>query len=113
MDKTRTEYIDPSGMVTDAAGNYRKQKRPLVSKPRPEGKFGQNAPFGTDPVNPAATHSRFTTSATSVGGNKKDRIVPYAVIESFTSSIPASTTAIVPSGVQAAGQRPKIPVGKR
>merc|ERR1711972_48385 len=26
--------------VEDSAGNYRKESRPLVSKPRPEGKFG-------------------------------------------------------------------------
>jgi len=91
----------------DAAGNYHKGERPLVSKPRPEGKFGAASPFGVDPINTAATNSRFMTSASSVGGVKKDRVLSYAVVEK-SSSPAASKGAIVP----AAGQRPKVP-GRR
>jgi len=110
VDKSRTAYVDPYGSG-DAAGNYRKQSRPLVNKPRPEGKFGEKSPFGVDPVNQNATLSRFTTSANSVGGNKKDRIVPYAMVESRPSDSVISKAAS--GALVAAGQRPKIPTGPR
>jgi len=110
----RTGYDDPSdGFVNgvaidgDSAGNYRKESRPLVSKPRPEGKFGAGSPFGVDPVNMATTNSRFTTSAASIGGTKRDRVLPFAVVEK-----PASASAQT-AMVLAAGQRPKIPVGPK
>jgi len=107
---SRTGYDDPSdGIVNgvaienDSAGNYRKESKPLVSKPRPEGKFGASSPFGVDPVNMGTTNSRFTTSAASIGGTKKDRVLPFAIVE----RPPAPTGAIV-----SAGQRPKV-AGRR
>jgi len=112
VDKSRTEYLEPLA-GGDAAGNYRKESKPLVSKPRPEGKFGDKSPYGVDPINYASTNSRFSTSSSSVGGIKKDRIVPYAVVDQSYYQAPKPSTAIVPSGVAAAGQRPKVPTGAR
>jgi len=112
VDKSRTQYVGPAYGEGDSAGNFRKESRPLVNKPRPEGKFGDKSPFGVDPVTPATTNARFSTSANSVGGNKKDRIVPYAVVEEHPLPTKAAT-AIVPMGVPAAGQRPKVPTGPR
>eukprot|EP00966_Prymnesium_polylepis_P316284 7308445-Prymnesium_polylepis.1 len=106
VDKSRTSYVAPMYNEGDSAGNYRKETRPLVSKPRPEGKFGDGSPFGVDPVTPATTNARFSASSHSIGGIKKDRIVPYAVVEEHPLPSKAST-AIVPTGVAAAGQRPK------
>jgi len=112
VDKSRTQYVGPAYGEGDSAGNFRKESRPLVNKPRPEGKFGDKSPFGVDPFTPATTNARFSTSANSVGGNKKDRIVPYAVVEEHPLPTKAAT-AIVPMGVPAAGQRPKVPTGPR
>jgi len=105
----RIAYNAPSYGEGDSAGNFRKEHRPLVSQARPEAQFGQSAPFGVDPVTSNSTLSRFTTSALSVGGKKRDNVMPYATADRSAQPNMSPSSAMVP----AAGQRPKVPIKGR
>jgi len=102
--KSRTGYTPPKYGVGDAAGNFRKE-RMLVTKSRPEAQFGAPPPFGVDPVHTGATVSRFSTSSSTIGGTKKDRIIDYTSMPPGTGAPAPASTMIVP-----AGQRPLVPV---
>ena len=100
--KSRTGYTPPKYGVGDAAGNYRKE-RMIVHKARPEAQFGAPPPFGVDPVTAGQTRNRFATSASSIGGATKDRIIDYTMLpEGAGAPAPASTSIV------AAGQRPLV-----
>jgi len=102
--KARTGYTPPKYGLGDAAGNFRKE-RMIVHKSRPEAQFGAPPPFGVDPVNTSATGSRFSTSAATIGGSKRDRIIDYTSLPPGTGAPAPASTSIV-----AAGQRPLVPV---
>ncbi|KAL1523798.1 hypothetical protein AB1Y20_018721 [Prymnesium parvum] len=114
VDPGRTQCVAPKYGEGDAAGNFRKEPRHLVNKPRPENNFGQKSPFGVDV---AESSSRFMTSSSSIGSLKKERldVVPgagqqqYAAPSRVQTAIVATSSNVFP----AAGQRPKIPVGPR
>lgn len=101
--KSRTGTWSPGMGASDAAGGYRRSPAQLVSKPRPEAKYGAPPPFGVDNLSSGSTNSRFTTSASFVGSQKRDQIMPYAVAAPPARSAPSSTALV------AAGQRPKVP----
>jgi len=102
LSKSRTGYTPPKYGVGDAAGNYRKE-RMIVHKARPEAQFGAPPPFGVDPVTMPQTRNRFATSASSLGGATKDRIIDYVSLpEGAGAPAPASTSIV------AAGQRPLV-----
>ena len=92
--------VAPKYGVGDSAGNYRKE-RMIVHKPRPESQLGAPPPFGVDPVNNSATRNRFATSASSIGGAKKESILDYTVLPPGAGDPGPASTAMV-----AAGQRP-------
>ena len=98
--KSRTGYTPPKYGVGDAAGNFRKE-RMIVHKPRPETALGAPPPFGVDPVSNDATRNRFATSASSIGGAKKERIIDYTTLPPGAGEPGPASTALV-----AAGQRP-------
>jgi len=100
--KSRTGYTPPKYGVGDAAGNFRKE-RMIVHKARPEAQFGAPPPFGVDPVTGGATANRFATSAASIGGAKKDRIIDYTTLPPGAGAPAPASTAITP-----AGQRPLL-----
>lgn len=100
--KSRSGYTPPKYGVGDAAGNYRKE-RMIVHKARPEAQFGAPPPFGVDGVTMAATRNRFATSAATIGGAKKDRIIDYSVLPEGAGQPGPASSALV-----AAGQRPLV-----
>jgi len=101
--KSRTGYTPPKYGVGDSAGNFRKERQ-IVHKSRPEAQFGAPPPFGVDAVAGAATRNRFATSASSIGGREKDRIIDYSVLPPGAGGFAPASSAMV-----AAGQRPLIP----
>lgn len=98
--KSRTGYTPPKYGVGDSAGNFRKE-RMIVHKPRPESAMGAPPPFGVDPVNNNTVRNRFATSASSIGGAKKESILDYTVLPPGAGDLGPASTAMV-----AAGQRP-------
>jgi hypothetical protein len=100
--KSRTGYTPPKYGVGDAAGNFRKERQ-IVHKTRPEAQFGAPPPFGVDTVNNTATRNRFATSASSIGGRTKERIIDYSVLPPGAGAPAPASTMLV-----AAGQRPLI-----
>lgn len=107
LPKSRTGYTPPKYGVGDAAGNYRKE-RMIVHKARPESNFGAPPPFGVDKVTNNSTNMRFATSASTIGGAKKDRIIDYATLPPGAGGPAPASQAMV-----AAGQRPLVPTGPR
>jgi len=102
ISKSRTGYTPPKYGVGDSAGNYRKE-RMIVHKARPEAQFGAPPPFGVDPVTMGATVNRFATSAATIGGAKKDRIIDYTTLPPGAGAPTPASTSLV-----AAGQRPLV-----
>jgi len=107
MTKSRTGYTPPKYGVGDAAGNFRKE-RMIVHKSRPEAQFGAPPPFGVDGVIPQSTQARFSTSSSTIGGNKQERVIDYQVRE-----VPPRVGAPAANAIVAAGQRPLVPNGAR
>jgi len=100
--KSRTGYTPPKYGVGDSAGNYRKE-RMIVHKARPEAQFGAPPPFGVDTVTMNATVARFATSASTIGGKEKDRVIDYVMLPPGANEPTPPSTSLV-----AAGQRPLV-----
>jgi len=75
----------------------------IVHKSRPEAQFGAPPPFGVDPVTGGATVNRFATSASTIGGAKKDRIIDYTSLPPGAGAPTPASTSLV-----AAGARPLV-----
>jgi len=107
VSKSRTGYTPPKYGVGDAAGNYRKE-RAIVHKSRPEAQFGAPPPFGVDHVQPVSTQARFSTSSSTIGGNKQERVIDYQIRDE-----PPRVGAPAANAIVAAGARPKVHTGAR